>query len=102
MVKKTSLPEPAGRVTPPCRHFCPVCGDPIHAVEHVKEALDNVKEQLTLEMIATALSEAKGILQARGGDLGSPSHSQGIDGTDNGGDIDETTSEEYNDEQQGE
>ena len=32
LVKKTSLPEPAGRVTPPCRHFCPACGDPIQKV----------------------------------------------------------------------
>ena len=32
---KTSLPEPAGRVTPPCRHFCPGCGDPIQLVEKI-------------------------------------------------------------------
>ena len=74
------------------------------AAEYLEEALDTVRRQVTTEILADALSETDNILQVRGKqrDLGSPGYSQETDGTDNGGDIDETTSEEYNDEKQGE
>ena len=58
MVKKTSLPEPAGRVAPPCRHFCPACGDPIQEV-------DKQGEKLTVNQ----LSDGEKCLMAMVGDL---------------------------------
>ena len=60
LIWKTSLPEPAGRVTPPCRHFCPGCGDPIQLFANRGQTQHNRRLQIPAIRVALGSEPPQG------------------------------------------